>query len=238
MFLPTSSLQATSGWGSPACSRSLSPTCSFSPGRTTATFSRPPRFPTPLWPYWVIFSWEKLCLRCAGSAFWGSAWAFLSSGIRIRELRRRRKRARVLIPVYYCCGRHRRGAVCFPGDEGGRRSSRLPAGGAGWFCFSRDARGLDVDWYRDDDAGLLLAFGDALHRKREFRRSRDRSELRGWRLRRHVVLARTHQPAALARRRYRLRRGYTCLAQQTLRPRIQLRIFTVSPGPPASLFRS
>src|SRR5436309_3052005 len=46
---------------------------------------------------------------------------------------------------------------------------------------------------------FLLSSGDARDRKRELRRSRDGPELRGWRCGRNVVLARTHQYAALGR---------------------------------------
>src|SRR6266849_2516854 len=104
----------------------------------------------------------------------------------------------------------------FSRHEGRRRSPRLSAGRAGALWFPRDSRGLDVDRYCDDDAGVLFSAGDALDRKCEFRRSGDGVELRGGRHWGDVVLTRTNQPAALAWRIDRMRRGDSRVAQQAL----------------------
>src|SRR5260370_1230268 len=89
---------------------------------------------------------------------------------------------------------------------------------------------FDVDLHVGDDAGFLVAFGNGLHRKREFRSSGDCLELRGRRRWRHVVLARTHQPAALARRSDRLCRGNDRLAQQALGHALNFRCLGVLRG--------
>ena len=75
---------------------------------------------------------------------------------------------------------------------------------------------MDVDWHRFHDLGFFLTARDAFNGERELRRPRDGAELRRWRHRRHDILARESQQAALARRAGRLHRRYACLAQSPI----------------------